>query len=399
MRAPGFIVAALLLVCATANAADVDAPDAFEKEAEEARAEIASQLQLHAYDLLDELVFRWVQAPPFERDTALVLADVTVPVGFGSGLQALIENHFVDLLLKNPRTHVQLTHCPQCLAMVVHSGAKGTVVGRGVDEPEALEKAGIASGSRHAIFLVFEAEGAALVLRVRITSLEPKLPIVYAQAITSTTSSPSLLRSPEKLKSAADARKEYLDLLEGRGLLLVPVSFSVRTYQAKPNALIASAPLLWLNAGIEASLSQARAWVASFSAGLTWAPQSHVGWSLQARVGRLITGNVVSLTHPDVYVFVGGALISMYGTGAVPFRDNRTPEAVKEETDSSTDTSPNAIFGTLQAGLTLRLKNRVAATAYLETAPALNDSMSFGNFIDLGVTKIQTIGFEVTFCF
>ncbi|MBK7861834.1 MAG: hypothetical protein IPJ65_25100 [Archangiaceae bacterium] len=386
----------LVLVSTAAHAATVEAPDAFAQEVEDARNEIAAQLQLHAYDLLDELVFRWTQEPPFENESPLVLADVTVPVGFGSGLQALIENHFVSLLVKNPRAKLQLVHCPQCMAMVVHSGAKGTVVARGVDEPETLAKAGVASGSRHALFLDFEAEGAALVLRVRITSLEPNLPIVYARTISTTTASPSLLRSEDKLKSAAEARKEYLDLLEGKGLLLVPISFAVRTYQPNPNAFVATAPLLWLNVGIEAALSQARAWTASFSAGITWAPESHVGWSLTGRVGRLLTGNTVSLTHPDVYAYVGGSVISMYGTGALAFRNNiPTPEDLK----ASTGTTPNVIFGTLHFGLMARLKNRIAVSAYIETAPALNGSPVLGNFIDLGFTKLQTLGFEVLFCF
>lgn len=389
-------VTVLLLVAASARAANVDAPDAFEQQVEESRAEIAAQLQLQAYDLLDELVYGWLKDSPFEADTAVVLADVTVPVGFGSGMQALLENHFTALLVQNPRTHVQLTHCPQCASMVVHSGAKGTIVARGVDSPEALTAAGVASGSRHAIFLDFEAEGAALVLRARMTSLEPKLPITWARTLTTTSHSPALLRSPDQLKSAAEARKEYLDLLTGSGLLLVPINLAVRSYSAKQNAFVGAAPTIWIQAGLEASLSQARAWTASFHAGITWTPESHVGWSLSGRVARLISGNVVSLTHPDLYVFTGAAVISMYGTGALAFR-NQTP--TPQELKDSTTTSPNVIFGAMHLGLLMRLKNRIGASVYFESSPALDNSQMIGNLVDLGLIKVHAFGVEVSFCF
>ena len=103
----------------------------------------------------------------------------------------------------------------------------------------------------------------------------------------------------------------------------------------------------------------------------------------------------MSLTHPDVYVFVGGSVISLYGTGALAFKDQvPTPQEIRD----STDTSPNTIFGTLQLGLTLRLKNRIGATFYLESAPNLDNSPAVGNFLDLGL-KVHTLGFEVQFCF
>ena len=387
----------LLLVAVSAFAEEGrPSADAVENEVEEARANIASQLQLHAYDLLDELVFQWQQNPPFQNDTDAVLADISIPVDFGSGLQALLENHFVNLLLKNPKSHLRLVHCPTCLAMTVHSGKKGTVVGRGVDLPEALQQAGQASQSRHALFLDFEAEGSALVLRVRITSLEPKLPIVYAHTISNTTRSAALLRSPEHLKSAAEARKEYVDLLTGKGLLLVPITIGVRTYKASNFALVSAAPLIWLQLGIEGALSQARAWTASFSAGFTWLPESHVGWSLQARIARLLTGSTVSLSHPDLYLFVGGGLIALYGRGSIPFRNVLpTPDVLME----ATDLRPNTTFGTIQAGLTLRLKNRIGASLYTEWSPGLDSSQALTSVIDLGPFRVHAIGVEVQFCF
>ncbi len=386
-----------MLVSSVAFAADLDAKEAQRVQLETLRTEIAGQLQLQAYDLLDELVYGWMKEAPFALQTPLILADVSVPVGFSSGLQALIENHFTTLLIKNPSTHVTLAHCPECTSLVVHSGAKGTIVSRGVDQPEALAGAARTSGSRHALFLDFEVEGAALVLRARITALEPNLPIVYAKTLSTLTTSAALLRDPEHLKSAAEARKEYLDALEGRGIFLVPIRLGVRTFTSR-SANLAVAPFVWLSLGIEASLSQARAWTASFSVGMSWSPSPHVAWLGQARIARLVSGSTVSLTRPDLYVFVGGAVISVYGQGALAFR-NRIPTIDELIIMFRTPGEPSYTYGTVQLGVELRVKNRIGFILFVESAPGINDSETIGKFLDLGPLSIHTIGVEVAFCF
>jgi hypothetical protein len=390
-----WLVLFFVLAPFAARAADVQVQDAQEEELEEVRADVTAQIQLQAYDLLDELVYGWLQQPIFTVDTPVVLADVTVPVGFNSGLQALVENHFVSLITKNPRTHVQLSHCPQCMELVVHSGAKGTVVARGVDEPDALSAAGLASGAKHALFLDFEAEGNALVLRARVTALEPALPIKYAKTLSTTTANAALLRSGDKLKSAADARKEYLDILEGKGLLLVPIRIGVRAYQPGSSATVGTEPFVWLEAGVEAALSQARAWTANIEAGLSWTPQLHVAWMAQGRVARLISGSVSSLTHPDLYFFLGAGVLSVYGRSALMF-GGQVPSI--SDVLSQQGQEANAIVGFWHFGLELRVKNRMSVIGFLESAPVLNSS-NLGSFMDLGAVKFHTLGFEVSFCF
>jgi hypothetical protein len=387
---------ALALLPAPALAADAAVTDAQRAQIEALRGQVASQIQLQAYDLLDELVFGWNQQPVFAVDTALVLADVSVPVGLGTGLQALIENHMVGLLAKNPRTHVFLVHCPPCMSLVVHSGVKGTVISRGVDEPEALQKARNISTSRHALFLDFEAEGSALVLRTRITSLEPALPIVYAKTLATTTASPALLRSGAHLKSAADARQEYLEALERRGAYLVPIRMGVRTYATGPER-IALPPFAWLQAGVEASLSQAQAWTGSLMLGVSWAPELHVGWFTQARISRLLSGSVKSLTHPDLYAFLGGAVFSIHGQSALLFND-QVPNA---ETLIATalGRQPSTTFGALQLGLELRVKNRISVAAFLESLPTMANAPAIGAYFDTGLVTFRSMGVEVSFCF
>lgn len=389
-------LALTVLLPALALGSELPQNEARRAQMETARAEVASQFQLQAFDLIDELVFQWLQEPPFQSPTPLVLANVGVPLGFGPGLEALVENHFIAVLNKNPRSNVQLAHCPQCTALVVRSGKEGTVVARGFDQPEVISKLGATSGAQHAIFLDFEAEGAALVLRVRVTRLEPALPIVYGKTISTTTSSPALLRSAERLKSAADARKEYLEILEGRGLITVPVKLGIRAYGV-PEGMVSTIPMVWLTVGLELALSQARAWTAALNASFSWQPEGHVAYSVQGRFSRLLSGSVTSLTRPDFYGFFQGSVISVHGTTALSFRaDLPTPNDLR----MATGVTPQMSFAAFGTGVEMRVKNRIGLAVYFEWAPWLDFAPAVGNFLDVSpFFKIHTIGVEVSFCF
>ncbi|WP_224243868.1 hypothetical protein [Hyalangium gracile] len=394
---PALLCLLLALLPTVVGAEESPLSDAQKAQMEALRAEIAAQIQLQAYDLLDELVFGWTEQPVFALETPVVLADVSVPVGFGSGMRALIENHFASLIVNHPNTRVALTHCPQCTSVVVHSGAKGTILARGVDEPEALSKAGTLSGGRHALFLDFEIEGAALVLRARITSLEPELPIIYAKTLSTSTSSPALLRSGDRLKSASEARREYVDALQGRSLYLIPIRIGVRTYASSSSAPVRVTPFPWLQLGVEGSLTQARSWLGSFSVGFSWAPELHTGWLAQGRLSRLISGSASSLTGPDLYAFVGGSVISIHGNNALTFQD-QIPD-LNAVLQQITGRQPQATFGAFQLGLELRLKNRIGAGFYLESLPGMGSAPAIGEYLDLGLISFHSLGVEVSFCF
>ena len=364
------------------------------------RAQVANQVQLQAYDLLDELVFGWSKTPLFAVDTPVVLADVTVPLGFGSGLQALIENHFAELVTKNPGTHIQLSHCPQCTSIIVHSGSKGTIISRGVDQPEALIKAGTDSSSRHALFLDFEAEGSSLVLRARLTSLAPTLPIIAARTLSSSTSTAALLRQSAHLKSAEDARAEYVEALQSRGVIQVPLRIGVRNYAPSIElGGIGIPPLVWLQAGAEVGLTQARAWTAGVTLGATWLPEVQTGWLVQARVSRLLSGAESSLTEPDIYGFFGGSLITIQGPGSLLFRSGLTPSISDIVLAAAGIGSPETLWGALQVGVELRVKNRIALAVFAEAAPTLTGAQAIGSYLNLGILNFQSIGGDVSFCF
>ncbi len=47
------------------------------------RKRVGGEIQLAAYDLIDEIAYGWVQKPVFPKPTPVVLAGVSVPVGLG----------------------------------------------------------------------------------------------------------------------------------------------------------------------------------------------------------------------------------------------------------------------------------------------------------------------------
>lgn len=391
-----FVVCWLFAISASAQSA---AEVAQRAQVESLRAEVANQIQLQAFDLLDELIYRWSKEAPFSSPTPVMLAGVSAPVGFGSGLQGLLENHVASLLIKNPSANIELSHCPQCSAWMVQSGAKGTLIARGFDNPDALAKAGAVSGAKHALFLDFEAEGAALVLRARITSIDkPSLPIVAAKTLSTTTGAPALLRQPDRLKSSQEARQEYLDALRERSLISVPLRVGIRTY-AEPldqSVGMMTSPFLWLMVGAELAFSQARAWTASLNAGASWAPQAHFALSGQARFSRLLTGSTTSLTMPDLYVFFGGGVQYVQGPSALIFRD-QTP-TVGDILAASTGNDSHTVLGTMSVGFELRVKNRIGINVYLETFPGLQNTRNIGSYFwPFGTIKFQAIGVEVSF--
>lgn len=386
------LLAALwLLVPAPAAAQEADDARAAQLAAlEDLRREVAGEVQLSAYDLLDELVYRWTRSAPFGEPTPVVIADITAPVGMGTGMAALLENHLAKLLLDNPQSNVQLAACPSCTAMLVHAGPEGTVVSRGLDNPEALAKLG-GPGARHGLYLDLSAEGAWLVLRARITRLTPDLPIVYSQTISSPVGAPSLLRSSEGLKSAAEARDEYLDALEDRGPFTIPIKFAVRTYAAADDFSFPPAPVIWLQTGFEAAMTQTRRWKADLVLGYAWLPDAYQGFMVQSRVARLL-GQTHSLNGPNVYLMLGAALMSVDGVAVAQLAD-----LGQSNVDGTVST--RGTFAGLHLGLEIRVANRVGAAVFLENMPAFNDSDRIGDFIDPFGIEFHSFGAEVSFCF
>jgi len=387
-------VAACALFSVSAWASPLD--DAQMAELDRARSKIANEVQLSAYDLVDELVYGWMSEPTFDKPTPVVLASVTVPVGLGTGLQALVENHIAAVLAENPTTNIQMVHCPTCSAVVVHSGPKGTVVSRGFDNPDVLEELGTDNG-QHALFVDIEAEGSWLVLRARLTRLTPELPIVWSKTLTTSAGTPALLREATDLKSAAEARKDYIDALHSRGRISVPVRFVSRSYaRSFDSTTVPPPPFIWLQSGVEIGVTDARAWTSSLLVGYSFVPQAYQGLMAQARVNRLITGRVRSLTRPDLYLFAGGAVMTVWGVGTASFQDE--PLTADDIAVILTGDDPRTNFGGIHFGLDLRVGQRIGFSTFLETLPSMANNRNLGQYLRIAVA-FQSLGTEVTIWF
>lgn len=376
---------------------------------ERSRAAVASELQIMSADLLDEFVFGVKANPIFATRSNVVLAGVNVPYGFGAGMTAYLENHFAELILKNPETRMELVHCPECSAVVAHSGPRATVMGRGLRLNEVLSTAGIGTIAKYAVFLDIEAEKSQLVLRGRVTEIRENLPIVYARTISTSTTSPVLLRSSANLKSASEARQEYLDILRNSPFFSFPIRVGVHNFAlsdsntstdsfGRPSATAAVVipPLVWFIAGAETSFSQSRVWTAEFNLGITNQIDSHDGWLAGARFSRLISGRMRSLTEPDLYFVVGGAVTNLRGSTAATFRkDTLNVADILADRDGG---QPRASFSSFRLALEARVKNRVSLSAFLESMPAFAGSQNFGSYLDAGL-EFQSAGMEVGFWF
>lgn len=386
---------AVLLVGVGLAASPVE--DAQLAELERVRGKVADQVQLTAFDLVDEMVLELVREPAFTGPTPVVLAGVTVPIGLGTGMQALLENHLTTVLLANPRAQVQLVHCPACTQVVVHAGPEATVVTRGVDNPAALAQLR-GPTNQYAMFVDVEAEGSWLVLRGRITRLNDDLPIVWSHTVASSASTPALLRESEGLKTAAQARAEYLDVLRERGLVSIPLRAVGRTY-AQPNGrlTVGPPPFLWVQSGAELAVDRSRAWTSSLLVGFSFIPQAYQGIMGQARVHRLITGRSRSLSRPDLYGFFGASVTSVWGPATGSFRNERLRA---DDVIASLELDPpRTTFGTLQMGLDVRMGQRIGVSMYLESMPSLNRSPNMGQYFGLAGIRFQSLGTEVTLWF
>jgi hypothetical protein len=373
-------------------------------ELERVRAKVANEVQLHAYDLVDELIYGWTLDPVFESPTPVVLAGVTVPVGLGTGMQALVENHVAAVLLANPRANVALSHCPTCTQIIVQSGPEATVLTRGIDSPEVLARLGTTSG-KVALFLDIEAEGSFLVLRARLTRLDPELPIVWSRTLSTSTSTPALLRDATALKSVEEARAEYLAALEDRGPLFFISRFGVRMYK-RPRGPVGDLPgqagtppppFLWLQLGAEYAPTDAMDWMASLVVGGSFIPDAYQGLMLEARIDRLITGRARHHTRPDLYLYLGSTVTTVWGPATAPF----TVEPIHADAilRASEGSGPRFIFGTILIGTELRVGNRIGLSGFLETLPSLRQSPNMSDHVRVLGIGFQSLGTEVTLSF
>ncbi len=379
------------------------------QRARDLRAFVASEIQLQAMDLLDELVFSWKEKPPLGPDARVLLVGVGVPLGLGSGLSALLENHITTLMVSNPGTQLVPVHCSECVAFTTVSLPDRTVLGRGYHFEEVIQKKSESGAVDALLFLDFEAEGPHLVLRSRLVQPVAPHAILTSHTLSSQTTGPAMLRHPQRLKSREEAREEYLSILKDKATFFVPLRIIYRQYETNLGASLgqtdatavlgaAVSPFVWFELGFESFFTQSRRWFAGVAVGYTTLDQVHDGWSFGGRFGRLLFAERRSLLSPDFYAYVGGTVVSIEGNNALAFR--RDPLAASDIVNDLLQNKPKASWGMWRLGVEARMKDRFSLGFALEASPTYSDDHpSIGTYLETPLLDFQSFGVEVGFWF
>lgn len=353
--------------------------------AETTRGSVANQLHLMAADLLDELVYRWTENPIVPKETPVILLNLNVPLGLNQSFAAILEDHFIDLVHKNPQTLIRLIYCGACTALTVTSDGHQTIMGQGYDL--GLPPNSLAAKNRElkALSLDFSLEGAELVLRARISSLAPQRELLAATTLATSSSSPPLLRSADHIISAQEAREEYVSILEQRPQIEVPIRMSVEFLltqgsQSQGSEAIVQPPMVWLQTGIETWITRQRRWTGGVFMGVSSIPRTYDAWSLGSRVQGLL-GHSYSLSTPNFYTFLELSYYEISGVSAIYFNSDEelTPRDIIDRYQDR-DIPLKATGGRIKLGFEMRLRQFYRAEVFVETLPGLEKNKNFAPF-------------------
>ncbi len=348
-----------------------------EYEGEETIEPILLDLRLMGSDLVDEMVHDWLSSPIFRLERPLALTHVSAPIGLDGRFSDLVENRLFEVITANPALKIKLTHCGICRQMVAKSTPQGTLIARGIDQPEVLNDLINRIPNLLALDLNFEVEGRELVLRAVIFEPQKDQRILWAKRYSWSRSSRSLLRDAQPLLSLEQARKQQNAILEGRDQLQLVSRVSVRNFYSP----IAISPLAFFEQSVEGALLPDRAYRAAFSLGFTSVRESIEGWSVGGHFASLMFRERPSLIHPDVWWFLGFHYVRVRGPDAAPFAQ----EQLDVDRILSTGKEPRASFVAYRLGLESHLKYRFGLMAFLEYVPLFEDREFIEQKVVLGI--------------
>ena len=329
-------------------------------------------LRLMGADLVDEMVYNWLQTAPLSPPASLIVAEIDAPVAIDQRFEEDIENHLYELLRANPHLALSLVHCSLCRQSLTVSNPKRTVMGRALSMPEGQAK--LAEYPHlHALSMHFDVVERELVLWAEIYEVAAPQRVVWSRRFSTATDARSLLREPGHLVSISEAREEQHKLMTGHDNIQFVTRFPVRTFAAGSvgvGSQVEIPPLIFLEQSVEAVVSPHRDRRAGISVGLTSVKDSMQGWSLGASYAELLGRSEPSLTQPDVYLRVAAVYLRLEGPGAALFSQNQ----IDVNHLINTDDSPKASLMAYQIGLEAHVKNRFGLSAFIEYIPVLDDS-------------------------
>ncbi len=342
-------------------------------------------------DLLDEMVYTWLDKPPIPKGSGLILADVDAPMGLDSRFSTQMENRLYELLQQNPNIDVQLIHCAVCKRWVAKSTPQQTIIARGIDQPEVLENFQGAAAQRYAMHLSFEAAGRELTLRAQIYELSSVQRVIWARTYVSSLTARSVLQQDAPLVSLEQARRTQADILAGREEVEVTTRGVVRIFNLKGDVLDI-APIPFIEAAAESIARPSRNFRMALTLGFASLADSVKAWSFGAQVSRLLFRKTPSLATPDLYVTFGAQFIRMQGPAAATFGETQID--VSRILDRNKE--PKASLVAYRLGLETHAKFRLGAMAFLENIPLLDDN-PFIKEEELAFIPYHAFGFGVVY--
>jgi hypothetical protein len=334
-----------------------------------------------AADLTDELVYAWQASRPTPARAQVVLAEVVAPVGLDERFGVMVENRLFELLRRNPQIDVDLVHCAICTRLIAKSNPQGTILSRGIDQPEVLADLVRQYPDRLALSLAFEAEDRELVLRAELFELAGAQRIVWAKTFATSLAARRTLREATPLVSLEAARAEQQRLIARQDPLEASTRVVVRTFNTASSAPIAAAPLPFAEFSFEAVPLPAKRLRAAFTLGFTSIKDSLEAFTVGGHLARLVLREAPSLTSPDLYLFLGMHYLRMRGPGALPFAEKQ-PDL---DTFRNVQHEPRASLVAYRLGLETHVKFRLGALAFLEYSPQLKDNQSIETTRLLGI--------------
>lgn len=331
---------------------------------------IRLDLRLLAADLVDELVYTWIQNPPFAAPTAVVLAEISAPIGIDQRFNETIENHLYEVLRANPTLPIELVHCSFCHQWVAATTREKTVIGRGIDQPGAAAQLS-QFPAPYALSLHFDVIDRELFLRAELFETKSPQKIFWAKRFLTSTARRALLREPRRLVSIDEARAEQTRLLQGRDTIRAVTRVPVRNFVAKDKGVGSEIPpLIFLEQSFEAVLAPHYDRRLGVAAGITSIKGSHQGWSVGGYFQQLIGRPEPNLMNPDLYFRAGVNYFRLEGPGATVFSQGQLDVARLVNSKEP----PRASLTSWQVGLEAHVKHRFGLSAFVEYVPVLNKS-------------------------
>ncbi len=333
-------------------------------------------LNIHymAQDLIDDLVYEWLENPPFNAETLVSLVEVSGPIGLDHGFVQSVENRLFQLLKVNPHTQIKLSYCSICMQYIAKANPEKTVFSRVIDQPEALEYLSKAYPSRKALSLQFEAEGKDLVLRASIFELTQDQKIVWANSFNTVFTARRLLREDSPLKSQTMARDEQMKILSRKDPMEFVTRISFRSFDANPSGLPSTfnavAPLIFLEQSFEGIKLPDQDLRLALDIGFTSIQNAYEGWLVGGHVANLLLRKTPSLMNPDIYFIAGFHFIRLRGPGALVFGSQQ----LDINQILNTKAEPKASMVGWKWGFETHIKHRFGAFTVLEYYPVLKKS-------------------------